>query len=142
MLQDVAIMHWNGRCVGGPTIQHQTCGASVCKAGMGGVGQRASSSEQGGWKLIWPTLHFPRSSPIPVCKSLLACDPFARERQLRRFATCFFSESHFLPLFLSSEYPASLFSLSSMSHGIPEMRVYVAPVPGTGYNAKLILLEK
>lgn len=40
------------------------------KAGMGGVGQRASSSEQGGWKLIWPTLHFPRSSPIPVCKSL------------------------------------------------------------------------
>ena len=67
LLQDVAIMHWNGCRVGGPTVQHQTCGASICKAGTGGVGQRASSSEQGGWKLIWPTLYFPRSSPIPVC---------------------------------------------------------------------------
>ena len=143
MLQDVAIMHWNGCRVGGPTVQHQTCGASICKSGTGGVGQRASSSEQGGWKLIWPTLYFPRSSPIPVCKSLpLDCDSFARERQLRPFATFFLSESHFLPLFLSSEYPASLFSLSSMSHGIPVMRVYMAPVPGTGYYGKRILLEK
>ena len=136
-------MHWNGCRVGSPTVQHQTCGASICKAVMGGVGQRASSSEQGGWKLIWPTLYSPRSSPIPVCEYLLlACDPFARERQLRPFTPFFLSESHFLPLFLPSEYPASLFSLSSMSYGIPEIRVYIAPVPGTGYNAKLILLEK
>lgn len=47
LLQDVAIMHWNGRCVGGPLSSTRFCGAVSFKAGMGGVGQRASSSEQG-----------------------------------------------------------------------------------------------
>lgn len=45
LLQDVAIMYWNGCGVGGPTVQHQARGTSVCKAGVGWVGQRDSSNK-------------------------------------------------------------------------------------------------
>ena len=140
LLQDVAIVHWNGRGVGGPTVQHQTCGASICKAGVGWVGQRDSSSKRGlGPKSGLVTLFFPGSSPFPVCKSLLlVCDPSVRERQLRPLSlfSCL-NHTLFLYSFLLSSQP--LFRFSSMSHGLSEIRGYIVPLPSIGFNARQIL---
>lgn len=80
LLQDVAIMHWNGRGVGGPTVQHQTCGASICKAGVGwAVKETAAANEGAGPESGLVALCSPGSSPLPVCKSLLVCDPSTGE---------------------------------------------------------------
>lgn len=122
-------MHWNGCGVGGPTVQHQACGASICKAGMGWVGQRDSSSRCRGKDpgLIWSLSAILRSSPFPVCRFLLVRDPFAGGKLLRPLSL-FPSKSH-LPLysFLLSSQP--LFSLGFMSYGLLEIRGHIAPVP-------------
>lgn len=48
LLEDIAIMHWDGRGVGSPTVQHEACGASICKAGRGWVKETTAAREGSG----------------------------------------------------------------------------------------------
>lgn len=78
-----------------------------------------------------------RSSPFPVRKFLLVCDPSAGRRLLRPLSLFHLNHNIFLYSFLLSSQP--LFSLGFMSYGLLEIRGHTAPVTSTGFNAKQIL---
>lgn len=46
LLEDIAIVYWDGCSMGGPTVQHQACGTSICKAAMGWVKETVADSER------------------------------------------------------------------------------------------------